>query len=303
MLECGARSVLKAECETGCGELPRECVMKQRTLKKEVTISGFGLHSGAPVTMTCMPAPAGSGILWRVGSEEFKMGEVATLDAAFATVVCNASGARLSTIEHVMAALWALGIDTCEIHLTAPEPPAADGSAEVFMLLLADAGVHEYDVDAPCIAVSRSHVWRDDVRKGLIELTPHETSGAFSVTYRLTGPQYGPVGVSYTFDSHELFIREFVSARTCGRLSDLAYLRERGLAGGSSSGNTLILSQVGVPLTTPRWSDEHMRHKVLDFIGDLFLMGCAMSAHIVAENTGHNFNRVIYEAWRSGQLE
>lgn len=281
----------------------------QHTLQKAFEVGGVGIHSGAHVIMRCEPAPANAGIIWRLaGGGELVMGQARAVAAPHATVVTNGVVA-LSTIEHVMAALWACEIDNCVVTLSAPEAPILDGSALLFALLLQQAGRVACDAPRRFLRPRTELLLHDTKRNGFLRVTPAQP-GEFTLAYtalqsvKLDASSEGE-GEQVVFEvrSTRDFIENFVWARTTGRLGDLAALHAHNLALGSTFGNTVVFDDSGTALTVPRKKDEHLRHKVLDLCGDLFLLGKPLAAKVTAQNTGHDFNRLVLVSYLTDSLQ
>lgn len=266
-------------------------VSLQHTLAAKVSFAGVGVHTGAYATVHLEPAPANAGItLCRVGHEAtaIKLGQYVPPAAPHATVIQTPTW-RVSTVEHLLAAVWALRIDNLKIVVDGDEIPIFDGSALPFVLLMQRAGVQEQPVRRKYLAVRTRREFVDKERNGLILLTPPLT-GVASLALEYEAPTET---FAYSMVP-ELFISTFMAARTYGHLEQLPGLRSHGLAGGATTGNTLVITSKEF-LNTPRFSDEPFRHKVLDLIGDCMLLGYPLIGTLAARNTGHNFNRRLVE--------
>lgn len=264
--------------------------MQQRTMKQPCVLRGVGVHSGLLSCVTLLAAPVNHGIVWRhaASQEAFKVGEVIPAVAPHATVLAT-QHARISTIEHIMAALWQQGITNVECVLEGDEAPILDGSSIAIIWALEAAGSIEQDAPVNYVRPTTQLVLTDEQRNGLIQIDPYDSdalylsyeAGCFSWAGELTP---------------EIFREQFALARTCGELAQLPVLRQHGLAKGSTTGNTIALNN-GAFFNTPRCDDEPARHKVLDLIGDLYLLGQPLAARITARNTGHSFNREVVVHW------
>jgi UDP-3-O-[3-hydroxymyristoyl] N-acetylglucosamine deacetylase len=260
--------------------------MRQHTIRKPVGIEGVGLHSGKVARITLAPAPADAGIVFRVRStgERIPARAESVVNAHYATTV-GVNGTRIQTVEHLMAAVSGLGIDNLDIEVDGPEIPALDGSAKPFVALLAFAGRVQQSarlrpLTLPCpLRVGSGGRW--------MQIVPSER---FRITYTLDNdhPAIGTQVLSWT-PSERSFVEEFAPARTYGFLKDLGLMRKNGLARGGSLDNAIVLGNRGA-LNGLRYRDEFVRHKMLDLVGDLALLGRPIRAHIIARNGGHALN-------------
>jgi len=265
--------------------------MRQHTLRKAVSLEGVGLHSGKTVRVTLSPGPADSGIVFRVGDdgEPIPAAPESVVDSHYATTI-GKNGARVQTIEHLMAAAAGLGIDNLEVRVDGSELPAADGSAKPFVQLMLTAGstpqgARQRPIRIPhAIGAGSSGRW--------IQIVPADT---FRISYTLDNehPAIGTQVLSWT-PTEESFITDYAPARTYGFLKDLGFLRKSGRALGGSLDNTIVIGK-SATLNGLRYRDEFVRHKVLDLLGDLALLGRRIGGHVIARNAGHalNFELVV----------
>jgi UDP-3-O-[3-hydroxymyristoyl] N-acetylglucosamine deacetylase len=263
--------------------------MRQHTIKKTVTLDGIGLHSGKPVRLAVSPAPPDSGIVFRVGSERIPAAPESVVDSRNATTI-GRNGIRIQTVEHLMAATAGLGVDNLEVEVDGSEIPAVDGSAKPFVALLLSAGrvqqtARRRPIDVPHpIRVGNGPRW--------IHIEPSST---FRISYTLDNdhPAVGTQVLSCA-PTEESFIEDYAPARTYGFLKDLGAMRKNGLALGGSLDNAIVVGKRG-PLNGLRYRDEFVRHKILDLIGDLALLGRPVHGHVIARNAGHalNFELVV----------
>jgi UDP-3-O-[3-hydroxymyristoyl] N-acetylglucosamine deacetylase len=277
----------------------------QRTLRRPVSCSGIGLHSGNKVTLSLKPAPSDYGI-------RFQRSDLGGLEIP--AIVTHLGGIRLATgltreavsvetVEHLLAALTALGIDNCIVELNTPEVPIMDGSAAPFVyLILNEAGVRRLPAPKKFLKVLRPiSLSQGDKR---IALYP---SDHFKVTYSISFDHPLIRHQSRTMKiTDETFVEEIAPARTFGFLKEVEMLRQRGLALGGSLDNAIVLGETGVlNQNALRFEDEFVRHKILDAIGDLSLVGYPVIGHLVAHRAGHALHtafaaRILedVEAWR-----
>jgi UDP-3-O-[3-hydroxymyristoyl] N-acetylglucosamine deacetylase len=264
----------------------------QHTIEKPVELIGVGLHSGGPARILVCPAPANSGIVFRVpGHREPIPAHVGSVvDSHYATTL-GVNGTRIRTVEHLLAAASGLAIDNLEIEVEGGEVPAADGSAQPFVSLLRSAGRAVLPAGRDSIVVT------DPIRvesgSRWIEVVPADS---FRISYTLDNshPAVGKQVVSCTL-TEEVFVEEVAPARTFAFLKDVAGLRERGLAQGGWLDNTIVVGEGGV-LNELRFDDEFVRHKMLDLIGDLMLLRRPLVGHVIACNGGHALNVALVTA-------
>jgi UDP-3-O-[3-hydroxymyristoyl] N-acetylglucosamine deacetylase len=274
--------------------------MYQRTIRQPVSISGVGLHSGKIVHLKIAPAPANFGIVFHVMGhpEPIPAAPESVVDSHYATTV-GRNGTRIQTVEHLMAAAAGLGIDNLEVTVDGAEIPAADGSAKPFVALLTAAG--RSTQSAPRRRIVIPHPIHVGGGGRWIQMVPCEM---FRISYTLDHehPAIGTLALSCV-PSERMFVEEFAPARTYGFLKDLGRLRRNGLARGGSLENAVVLGQRGV-LNGLRYRDEFVRHKILDLIGDLALLGRPVVGHVIARNAGHDLNfQLVLEIQRALGLE
>ncbi len=259
----------------------------QRTLRTSVTLTGTGLHTGATSTVTIEPAEADRGIEFVVAGTRLPLSPAAVLSTERATTV-GADGAQIMTVEHLLAALHGLGVDNASVHVDGPEIPALDGSARPWVEAILTAGV----VDQPAEAVAVSPVVPYAVVAGsscLVAEPAHSTSITCVLHYEhpLLGTQAGAYAVTpATFET------ELAPARTYGFAMEVQELLQRGLALGGSLENAVVIYEDRYSCAL-RFPDECLRHKVLDLIGDLFVIGRRFLGHITAVQPGHKLNHCL----------
>jgi UDP-3-O-[3-hydroxymyristoyl] N-acetylglucosamine deacetylase len=262
----------------------------QHTIRKAVACRGVGLHTGVPVAMTLHPAPADHGVVFRLlpTGVEVPVRPESLLNGHYATTI-GTEGTQVQTVEHLLAAVRALGIDNVLVELDAAELPAMDGSAAPFVSLLYAAGREGQPA-------ARRPLWVTDViRVGeegrWIQISP---AAELRISYTLDSdhPVVGVQVVSIA-PTEERFVDELASARTYGFLKDLELLRQQGLALGGSLENAVVLGSASVLNGALRFRDEFVRHKILDVIGDLALLGRPVVGHVVARNGGHALNHML----------
>lgn len=258
-------------------------------------ISGIGLHSGRRITMNLRPAEAGTGILFhrtegdRTVTIEAHSANV--IDTRLATVI-GKNGLSVSTVEHLMAALSALGIDNLHVEIDGPEVPVMDGSAAPFVDLLESAGLRELDRSRKFLAIREPITLIEGEKR--VTLIP---SRFFRISFDIAFDHPSIALQNYSFKcSAQQFRKEIAPARTFGFLHEVEYLKANGLARGGSLDNAIVIGEEGI--LNPeglRFSDEFVRHKILDSIGDFSLVGFPILGHIKAFKAGHDINHKMVE--------
>lgn len=265
--------------------------MRQHTIRQAVGFEGVGLHSGHRVRLTLSPAPPDSGIVFRVAGhgQPIPAAPESVVDSRNATTI-GRDGVRVQTVEHLLAAAAGLGIDNLEVHVDGSETPAGDGSAKPFVALLVGAGRKEQSARRRPIAIP--YPIRVGSEGRWIQVVPSER---LRISYTLDNdhPAIGTQVLSCVA-TERTFVDEIAPARTYGFLKDLGVLRKNGLARGVSLDNAVALGREGA-LNPLRYRDEFVRHKILDLIGDLALLGRPVIGHVIARNAGHalNFELVV----------
>ena len=269
---------------------------KQRTLAKDISLDGTGVHSGAPARLTFRPAEANRGIRFRRVDLPGQPEVPASVDHVVATDLGTTLGldeVRVLTVEHVMAALTSQCVDNAIVELTGPEIPIRDGSFQDYVSALLDAGIVEQDADEK-VLVMHGPVAVDGKEGESYVAAPApilRVSGTIDFAHPAIGLQYG----SFHVDP-ESFQTHIAPARTFGFVSQWDELRARGLAQGANLENTVVLGDDDVLNEELRFSDEFVRHKIGDVVGDLGLLGARLHAHIIAERPSHRGNVALAKA-------
>ena len=260
---------------------------KQWTLKHPLNFEGVGLHSGAPVGMTLRPAPEDFGLHFvrsdLMGAPAIPALAEYVVDTRLSTTL-GVGSTRISTVEHLMAALWMLGISNLEIRIDGPELPILDGSALPYVQAILEVGRREQDASRARMTFDhRLEVDRGD-RSVLFQPS---SSNRPEITYIVDyhHPHIGPQLFEEILEE-ERFVTAIAPARTFCLLSDVEAMRKAGLAQGGSLDNAVVIAEDG-PLSALRFKDECVRHKVLDLIGDLALTGLDWVGAVVAVKAGH----------------
>jgi len=257
----------------------------QRTLKRESGCVGIGLHSGRKVRLTLKPAPAETGIVFRrLDRNHFEIPATSEHLARLNYATCLSKGeVRVETVEHLLAALATLGVDNAIVELDAPEVPIMDGSAAPFIYLIHEAGLRRLSKERSYLKLTRPIAVESEGRQ--VAAYPAD-SLRVSYTINFDHPLLRHQQHSLEIDESS-FVEELAPARTFGFLKDVEQLRQAGLALGGSLDNAIVLGEAGVLNNPLRFPDEFVRHKILDILGDLSLLGRPLLAHVVAVRAGH----------------
>jgi UDP-3-O-[3-hydroxymyristoyl] N-acetylglucosamine deacetylase len=257
----------------------------QRTLRRSISCTGIGLHSGHKVTLSLKPAPANFGIRFRrtdLGGAEIPATLQHLAGIQYATGLARDTSS-VETVEHLLAALVSLGIDNVIVELNTPEVPIMDGSAAPFIYLLNEAGVKRLAAPRKYLKVLKTMALSDGDKRIAIYPSDH-----FKVTYSIAFDHPLLRHQSRTIRiNEESFVEEIAPARTFGFLKEVEMLRQRGLTLGGSLENAIVIGDTGVLNNALRFEDEFVRHKILDVIGDLALLGHQIIGHVVAHRGGH----------------
>jgi len=265
----------------------------QRTFKQRASYEGVGLHTGERVRLTLAPAPADSGISF-VRTDVAPGVEIPALSSAVVDTVLNTSlgrgDVRIGTVEHLLAALVGCGIDTARIEVEGPEVPIGDGSGAPFVQLIQRAGIHELRSPRRFLQVKKPIVVSEGDK--LAKLLP---ARRFRVTYTIDFQHPLISDQTYTVElDGRSFQKEIARARTFGFKRDVEKLHRAGLARGGSLENAVVVDDFHI--LNPeglRFPDEFVRHKVLDAIGDLALLGMPVIGHLIAVKSGHSLNQQL----------
>jgi UDP-3-O-[3-hydroxymyristoyl] N-acetylglucosamine deacetylase len=270
-------------------------VIKQRTLKNVIRATGVGLHSGDTVYLTLRPAAPNTGIIFRrVDLDpvvEIEAKAVNVGETALSTTLVQ-HGQRVSTVEHLLSAFAGLGIDNAYIELNAPEVPIMDGSAGPFVFLVQSAGIEEQNAPKQFIRIKKTVMLEDGDKWAKFE--PFEGfKVSFSIDFEHPAFKGRPQQVDVDFSSTS-FVREVSRARTFGFMKDIEKLRENNLALGGSLDNAIVVDDYRVINEDGlRYEDEFVRHKVLDAIGDLYLLGHSLIGSFSGHKSGHEVNNKL----------
>ena len=260
-------------------------IVQRKTIRSNVSISGIGLHSGIYTTVQLHPAPPGSGITFvRADLDGLRIPalQASTTALDYATTV-GKDDVAVGTVEHLLAAVMACEITDVDIHIDGPEVPIIDGSALPFMHLIDAAGVRGLDAGIAPLRISRAIEVADGDK--VIRMVPAER---LVLKYKIdfAHPAIGRQSFNFDFE-HDNFLRKIAPARTFGFMRDVEKLRAAGLARGGSVENCIVLDDRSVTNGPLRFRDEFVRHKILDLLGDLALIGRPIVGEITASRGGH----------------
>ena len=259
----------------------------QQTLAAPVSYSGIGLHSGKNVNMCMLPAEVDTGIVF-IRTDLPDKTEIpakpANVSSTLKATTLSENGAEVFTVEHLMAAFSMLGIDNCRIEMDSPEPPVTDGSSGVFAELILEAGRKTQAAPRKVYALDRAFaVHQDDRYICVLPYDGYRISFTSINPHPLLGTQYYDIELT-----EENFLKEIATARTVAFMHEVEQMKKMGLGLGGNTDNVVVFDNTGI-LSETRFDNELIRHKILDVIGDLYLLG-HIKAHVVAVKTGHAFN-------------
>ncbi|MFK8054173.1 MAG: UDP-3-O-acyl-N-acetylglucosamine deacetylase [Woeseiaceae bacterium] len=273
-------------------------MLRQRTLKTTIRATGVGLHTGEKVYLTLRPAAVNTGVVFR----RVDLAEPVDIPADGRRVRETMLGTNLfngehkvATVEHLLSAVSALGIDNLYVDISAPEVPIMDGSAAPFVFLIQSAGIEEQDAAKRMLRITKK-VRVEDGDKWA-ELTPYD---GFRINFSISfnHPVINKQSQHASLDlSSSAFLRDVSRARTFGFMRDIEALRERGLTLGGSMDNAIVLDDYRILNEDGlRYEDEFVKHKVLDAVGDLFLLGHNLVGEYSAYKSGHDLNNQLVRA-------
>ncbi len=267
-------------------------MIKQRTLKNSIKATGIGLHSGQKVYLTLRPAPVNTGIIFRrVDLDPVVEIPALALNVSDTTLSTNIAkdGVRVATIEHLLSALAGLGIDNAYIELSSEEVPIMDGSAAPFVFLVQSAGIDEQDAPKQFLRILKEVSVEADGKKATFKPFDGFKVG-FQIDFNHPAFQDHQMQAALDFSSTS-FVKEVARARTFGFMRDIEYLRSQNLVLGGSFDNAIvvddyrILNEDGL-----RYEDEFVKHKILDAVGDLYLLGKSLIGEFYGHKSGHFLN-------------
>ena len=275
--------------------------MKQRTLKHSVSATGVGLHSGERVSLTLHPATENTGITFRRTDLSGAQGEIIKLspylinDTRLSSTIVTEHGTRVGTIEHIMSALAAYGVDNILIELNAPEIPIMDGSSLPFIFLLQDAGIVEQNAQKKFLKIKKEVAINDSGKS--VKFMPYD-GFKVALTIEFDHPVFNRSSPRFEIDfAGQNYIEEIERARTFGFMQEVELMRQHGLGLGGNLSNAIVIDDVDV--LNPeglRYPDEFVRHKILDAIGDLYIIGHPIIGAFEGYKSGHAINNALLRA-------
>lgn len=273
-------------------------MVKQRTLKNPVRVTGVGLHSGEKVTLGLRPAPANAGIVFRRTDvkpvEEIQARADLVYDTRLSTCM-EQNGVRIATVEHLMSAFAGLGVDNAYVDLDSAEVPIMDGSAGTFIFLLQSAGIVEQPAAKKFIRIKKTI----ELKQGdkWVRFEPYN-GYRLTFTINFAHPVFTNTKQHVTVDlGEESYVRDISRARTFGFMQDVENMRAQGLALGGSLDNAIVMDDYRVLNADGlRFEDEFVKHKVLDAIGDLYLLGHPLIGAFSGYKSGHAMNNALLRA-------
>jgi len=263
----------------------------QRTIRAEIEFSGIGLHTGYPVKLNLVPAPLNTGIIFR--RSDLKYFEIEATRAhvarvSYATTLMK-KGVMISTVEHLLSTLYGLGIDNLYIDLNSMEVPIMDGSGRIFMEAIEKTGIVEQNGLRRYIVVREPiEVRQKDKFAGVYPCSTQKATYIIDFPHNAIGRQ--EIALDLTPDCYR---REIGTARTFGFAADVEYLKKCGLIRGGSLENAVVLDETGIVNNHLRYPDEFVRHKLLDLLGDISLVGYPIIGHLHAEKAGHAIHAAL----------
>lgn len=273
-------------------------MIRQRTLKNVIRATGVGLHTGEKVYLTLRPAEPDTGIVFRRTDLNPAVEIVASAenvgDTTLSTTLMNGN-VRVSTVEHLLSAMAGLGIDNVVIDVSAPEVPIMDGSAGPFVFLIQSAGIQEQSAAKKFIRVTRPVTIKQDDK--VARFKPFDGfKVSFAIEFDHPVFKHQALNASIDFSSTS-FVREVSRARTFGFMHEFEYMRSVGLARGGSLENALVVDEFQILNEGGlRYEDEFVKHKILDAIGDLYLLGNSLIGEFEAHKSGHGLNNASLRA-------
>lgn len=273
-------------------------MIRQRTLRNVIRATGVGLHTGEKVHLVLKPADVDTGIIFRRTDlnppVEIKAYAENVGDTMLSTTLTKGD-VRVSTVEHLLSAMAGLGIDNAYVELSAPEVPIMDGSAGPFVFLLQSAGIEEQDQPKQFIRIKRPVTVSDGDKKAtFLPFDGFKVSFTIDFDHPVFKDRTGHATIDFSTTS---FVKEVSRARTFGFMHEFEYLRSQGLARGGSFDNAIVVDEFKVLNEDGlRYQDEFVKHKVLDAIGDLYLLGKSLIGEFQAYKSGHGLNNALLRA-------
>lgn len=263
----------------------------QTTLARPVSYSGIGLHAANEVHMVLRPAPADTGIVFvrtDLAGNPSVPAQLAYVTNTMRATTLEQGEAKVFTVEHLLSALQGMAVDNCIVEMDSVEPPVADGSSLTFVRLIEQAGIQKLNMPRRVLTVRRQHLVQEEDK--FIAILPYD---GFRITFTSINP-HPLLGVQFsdTEITKDNYIRDIAFARTIAFTKELAMLKKLGLGKGGTLENTIVYDDTTC-LSVLRSDDELVRHKVLDVIGDMALLGRSLKGHIIAVKSSHKLNNML----------
>lgn len=263
----------------------------QTTLARPVSYSGIGLHAANEVHMVLRPAPADTGIVFvrtDLAGNPSVPAQLAYVTNTMRATTLEQGEAKVFTVEHLLSALQGMAVDNCIVEMDSVEPPVADGSSLTFVRLIEQAGIQKLDMPRRVLTVRRQHLVQEEDK--FIAILPYD---GFRITFTSINP-HPLLGVQFsdTEITKDNYIHDIAFARTIAFTKELAMLKKLGLGKGGTLENTIVYDDTTC-LSVLRSDDELVRHKVLDVIGDMALLGRSLKGHIIAVKSSHKLNNML----------
>ena len=263
----------------------------QTTLARPVSYSGIGLHAANEVHMVLRPAPADTGIVFvrtDLAGNPSVPAQLAYVTNTMRATTLEQGEAKVFTVEHLLSALQGMAVDNCIVEMDSVEPPVADGSSLTFVRLIEQAGIQKLDMPRRVLTVRRQHLVQEEDK--FIAILPYD---GFRITFTSINP-HPLLGVQFsdTEITKDNYIRDIAFARTIAFTKELAMLKKLGLGKGGTLENAIVYDDTTC-LSVLRSDDELVRHKVLDVIGDMALLGRSLKGHIIAVKSSHKLNNML----------
>lgn len=273
----------------------------QKTIKKEILLSGVGIHTGKKINLRLIPAQRDTGIVfYRKDKDLFIKAKLPFIvDTSFATTI-GIDGVKIRTIEHLLATIYVFGITNLIVEIDGSEVPVLDGSALGFVNAITKAGIAKQSKTMPILRITKPLIYEESHVR--IIAKPHK---GFRIGYKIFYEHPLIMEQFLSFEINEqTFIKDIAPARTFGFLKDIQYLLKNGFAKGGSLENAVVLDERGTVGSPLRFKDEFVRHKILDALGDLSLIGYPLQGHFIFEKGGHTSHiKFIKTLIESGYFE
>ncbi len=268
--------------------------MKAKSIRQSITISGITLHRGEFATLKLQPIDIGSGIIFYKSGVKIALNYKNVVDTTMATTI-GLNGVVIHTIEHLMSAVYSLGITDLLIELDSSEPPILDGSSLEFFKIIQNNGIIEHNINRKIIKIKKEIIIKDDSR--FVSISPNNINSGFFIDSTISFSNKA-IGIqSFNLEvTPENYLREIAPARTFGFLSEFENLKNRGLALGANYENVIVIGDDKILNTELRFENEFVRHKILDVIGDLSILGYKIDGNYKSFASSHTLNYALIKS-------